>query len=261
MRKRPVVGIEPSVQAPDGKPAQIAMSTEYSSAVYRAGGIPVVLAPPLRGEATADELLDSVDALLYTGGPDFRTERLGLGPTHPAARPGLTAKQDFDVTLARRALERDLPVLGVCYGMQLLGILAGSNLIQHLDAERLSPSVRHIVPSGPVRHDIIAEPGTLVGKALGGAGRLSCCSSHHQAITDPGPGWRVSARADDGVVEAIESVIHRFAVGVQWHPEREDAGTPHEGLFTALVAAVLRDCVTRRRGRPSSAGPGGAPWA
>jgi putative glutamine amidotransferase len=242
MRERPVIGIEPSLRAGDDGPV-LAMSTRYSDAVYAAGGIPVVLAAP-SGPWPAGlpgALLDGVGALVFTGGPDFHAERLGLGPTHPAARPGPAARQDFDAGLARSALLRDIPVLGICYGMQLLAILAGARLLQHLPEDRPDATVAHCDPSGraaTVRHDVIADPASLLGAALGGAGRLPCLSAHHQAVTEPGPGWRVSARDDDGLVEAIESRSHRFAVGVQWHPEREEGQTPHLGLFRALVRAA-----------------------
>jgi anthranilate synthase component 2/putative glutamine amidotransferase len=89
-----------------------------------------------------------------------------------------------------------------------------------------------------VRHDVTPAPGSVVARALGGAGRLACHSAHHQALGEPGPGWRVTARDDDGLVEAIESRNRRFAVGVQWHPEKEDGETPHLGLFRALVEAA-----------------------
>jgi putative glutamine amidotransferase len=200
-----------------------------------------LLAAPLSGEASASELLDDMDALIFTGGPDFHTERLGLGPTHAQARPGLAAKQDFDVTLARHALERDLPLLGICYGMQLLGMVAGSRLFQHLPDDRPGSQVRHLGRPGEprtVRHNVIVKEETLVSKALGTGGRLQCLSAHHQGITPPPGPWQVSATADDGLVEAIESTSHRFAVGVQWHPEREESPTPHHGLFTALVQAA-----------------------
>lgn len=249
-KQRPVVGIESTIRAGGGKPV-LEMSASYSDAIYRAGGTPMLLAAPQSAEVSADDLLDNIDALLFTGGPDFHTDRLGLGRVHPEARPGPAAKQDFDVALAKRALERDMAILGICYGMQLLGILAGARLLQHLPEDRPDARVRHSDRSGQlkvVRHAVTVKPGSLLSKALGCAGSVMCHSAHHQAITAPERGWEVSAQDDDGLVEAIESTGHHFAIGVQWHPEREEPReTPHDGLFRALVEAA--------RDKPSQSQP------
>lgn len=240
-KKRPVVGIEPTIRAA-GEKHLLEMSTSYSDAIYDAGGIPMLLAAPQSAEVSAGDLLDNIDALLFTGGPDFHTERLGLGNVHPKARLGPAAKQDFDIALAKSALERDMAVLGICYGMQLLGILAGARLLQHLPEDCPDARVRHFDHSGElkvVRHAVTVKPGSLVSKALGCEGSLMCHSAHHQAITAPERGWQVSAQDDDGLVEAIESARHHFAIGVQWHPEKEEhKETPHHALFRALVEAA-----------------------
>jgi gamma-glutamyl-gamma-aminobutyrate hydrolase PuuD len=202
----------------------------YSEAVLRAGGIPLVRPPGVDSPALVDDLLGMAGALVIPGGRDLDTERLGLGPVHPRARLTPTALQDADMALAGAALERDLPVLGICYGMQLLGLLGGGSLCQHLDDE----AGAHISPDGTVRHDVRVTPGTRTAAAVGT--ELQVWSAHHQALDSAGPGWLVTAQDPGGLIEAIEHPGHRLAIGVQWHPER--AEPPQDGLFEALVSAA-----------------------
>ncbi|HRV82541.1 MAG TPA: gamma-glutamyl-gamma-aminobutyrate hydrolase family protein, partial [Planctomycetota bacterium] len=117
------------------KKDRLALDMRYSQAIWAAGGIPVPIAP-LGEEGYLDALLDRVTGVLLTGGDDFDMEAMGRGPTHPKACITPLAKQEFDLQLARKVLERDLPVLGVCYGMQLLGLVAGAHLLQHLPEDR-----------------------------------------------------------------------------------------------------------------------------
>jgi putative glutamine amidotransferase len=212
----------------------------YTTAIERAGGWPFVVAYPLADgtQAAVEGLLARADGLLFSGGADFDMARLGRGPTHPAARPVPPRKQDFDFALARAALKAGLPTLGICYGMQLLGLASGGSLLQHLPDDRPG-SQPH---TDKACHGVTLEPGSALF-ALAGTSRLEGISHHHQALGSVGPGWRATAHDDEGLIEGIEHA-HGFAIGVQWHPE-VSAGPGHERLFAGLVAAARAHAARR----------------
>lgn len=222
----------------EGERTEVRLSLRYCAAVERAGGRPFVVAYPLAEEveAAVEELLERADGLLFSGGDDFDTARLGLGPTHPAAKPVPTRKQDFDVRLARRALATGLPTLGICYGMQLLGLVGGGGLHQHLPDDRPGGQPH----SGGVRHAVELGEHTKL-RALAGVARLDVVSRHHQALAAVGPGWQASARDGEGLIEGIEleglECARDFALGVQWHPELSSE-PGHARLFQGLVEAA-----------------------
>jgi putative glutamine amidotransferase len=213
-----------------GERTEVRLSQRYAAAVERAGGLPFVV--PYGSEDGQEELVARADGLLVSGGDDFDAARLGLGPTHPAARPVPRHKQDFDLALVRRALAAGLPVLGICYGMQLLGLSCGAALHQHLPEDR--PGSRP--HGGGVRHAVRLVEGTKL-RALAGVPSLDVVSRHHQALASPGAGWAASAADEEGLIEAIERPDHPFALGVQWHPELAVDPT-EERIFEALVRAA-----------------------
>ena len=227
---RPLIAVNGQLTAGDAPGLKLA--NRYCEAVLAAGGVPLAI-PPVGGPADVRRLLERVDGLLLTGGDDFAMERLGLGPTHPSADPVPAAKQDLDVELARAALELQLPVLGICYGMQLLALVEGGDLFQHLPEDR--PGSRS--HSGSVRHGVAVEPGTKLAGVLG-LEQHEVISRHHQAVSRVGSPWRIAARDDQGLIEAIERDGHPFALGVQWHPELAEAGAADGRLFRALVDAA-----------------------
>ena len=235
-RSTPLVGltglwIEPP--AP-GRTPRVALAHGYADALLRAGALPVVL-PSVGDGAALDGWLDALDGLVFSGGDDFDTERLGLGATHPSADPVPHAKQDWDLALARRALERELPVLGVCYGMQLMGLACGARLLQHLPDDR--PGGRE--HAGGVVHSVRVEAGSKLAGALG-VETVDVVSRHHQALADVAAPFAVCARDDEGLIEGIEHTSHPFAVGVQWHPELSPPGGPMDALLAAFVDAAAR---------------------
>ena len=216
------------------KKERLALDMRYSQAVWLAGGFPVPI-PPLEDAAYREALLDQVDGLVLTGGDDFDTERLGLGPTHPKADVTPQRKQDFDLALTRAALERGLPTLGICYGMQCMGLVGGANLLQHLPDDR--PGTQN--HSGGVEHEVWLEPGSKLASEVG-VESVPVISRHHQALDAVAGPWAVCARDHEGLVEAIEHREHPFAIGVQWHPEASASEGPHGKIFQGLVRAAKR---------------------
>ncbi len=228
--EHPLIGIN-GVATPGDTP-KVSLAYRYADAVLKAGGIPVVLAP-VGGPSDVARVLGELDGLLLSGGDDFDMERLGLGTTHPKAERTPGAKQDFDVLLARAALERRMPVLGICYGMQLLALVEGGSLHQHLPEDR--PGTRE--HRGGAIHGVTLTPQSKLARVVG-RDQLDVVSRHHQGIASIGSGWTVAARDDEGLIEAIERADLPFALGVQWHPELAPEGTPHDRLFRALIGAA-----------------------
>jgi putative glutamine amidotransferase len=236
---RPWIGIVGELaHAGGGERPEVRLSLRYSAAVERAGGLAFVVPYPTSDELVG-ELLERADGLVFSGGDDFDTARLGLGPTHPAARPVPGRKQDFDLALARSALAGGVPVLGICYGMQLLALAEGGTLLQHLPDDRPGAQPH----AGGVQHGVRVLASTKL-RAVVGVPTLDVVSRHHQAVAAVGAGWAVAGVDGEDLIEAIERPGHPFALGVQWHPEL--AGDDAQArLFTALVEAAR----ARARGR------------
>jgi len=239
---RPRIGINGSLETQ--REPKLSLATRYANAILKAGGVPLALVP-VGGPHDIERMLEHVDGLLLSGGDDFDTARLGLGPTHREAVPVPSAKQDWDFALARLAIQRGLPVLGICYGMQLLGLAEGGRILQHLPDDR--PGCQE--HRGKVVHELVIEPGSRLAKLVEER-TLEGVSSHHQALASVGPHWKVSARDREGLIEGIERESHPFALGVQWHPELSPEGSAHDKLFRGLVNAAALAAQKRLYGAP-----------
>jgi putative glutamine amidotransferase len=177
-------------------------------------------------------LLDRLDGLLLSGGSDVNPLSYGAEP-HPQTRPGLIERDQFEIALTLAAIERDMPVLGVCRGMQIFNVALGGTLDQHidnLDVHRHTPGAFH-------DHEVVLEPGSLAARAAG-AERVMVKSHHHQGVGALGEGLIVSGRAaDDDLIEAVELPDPRFALGLLWHPEQEEAEAAPRPLAALIEAA------------------------
>jgi putative glutamine amidotransferase len=196
----------------------------YVRAVEAAGGRALLVPPSMEG---IDETLDALDGLLFSGGSDVDPEIYGQ-QAH-AETDGVVPERDrAEIALLQAALERDMPVLAVCRGSQLLNIARGGDLVQHLPDVVGDEKHKH-TPGVFADHDIDLVSGTRVQQILGDHAPVK--SHHHQGYGQLGEGLREAARADDGTIEAVEDPSRRFALGVLWHPE---AGEDF-ALFEALV--------------------------
>jgi putative glutamine amidotransferase len=228
---RPLIGIPPCLDDcgrwRPGREYQY-IDIAYARAVEAQGGTAVYL--PLQEEVAP--LVKRIDGLLLPGGDDFPPPR--AYPEHVAFEPTPPRQIDFDRRLLAHALESGLPVLAICYGMQLLALHCGGSLLYDIPTDRPEAGP-HRLSEAEGRHALRVEAGTQLAGALGPAPE-PVNSLHHQGVAEPGAGVRVCAVADDGLIEAIEREDARFCVGVQWHPEKM-TGSHRDRLFATFVAA------------------------
>ncbi|MBT3267215.1 gamma-glutamyl-gamma-aminobutyrate hydrolase family protein [Candidatus Poribacteria bacterium] len=208
----------------------------YPYAVRRGGGLPMLL--PTTADADAIRAyIGVIDGLILSGGGDIAPEFMAVEP-----EPGLGAvdpiRDTFELALAREAIDAETPILAICKGIQVLNVATGGRVIQDLDSSR-ADAVQHAqrAPGWHGTHTIDIEPASLLARTVGSL-ELRVNSFHHQANRDAGRGLVVSARAKDGVIEAVEGDGDAFVLGVQFHPESMvDAAEPMAALFRGLVDA------------------------
>jgi putative glutamine amidotransferase len=231
--ERPLIGFNCRYERDAQYPVRdhIGQYVPYHRALLAAGALPVMV-PVLDDRALLSQYLDRLDGFLFTGGRDVPPLAYGQEP-HLETQECDPRRFSCDRLLAQLVLERAMPVLSICMGTQLLNVVYGGTLIQHLET-----SVRHtaIEPGNDSFHPVVLEEDNLLSEILGAA-ELEVNSSHHQAVDKPAPGLRVLARAPDGIVEAVQMTDSDFFLGVQWHPERIFDRPEQRRLMEAFVNA------------------------
>lgn len=219
----------------------------YVTSLQRAGAIGIVLPPDAVVTADPDVLLDHLDALILTGGADIDPATYGAEP-HRETKGTSPQRDRFEIALTQRALERDMPVLGVCRGMQLLNVALGGTVDQHLP-DSVGSELHRTVAGVFGPHEVRLVPGSLVCAAEGSESVIAL-SHHHQGVDRVGDRLRVSGwSVEDDLVEAIELPGQRFALGVVWHPEEDE----NSHMIQAFVDATRPDFVLsgKRRRAPA----------
>ncbi|MGH2945313.1 MAG: gamma-glutamyl-gamma-aminobutyrate hydrolase family protein [Solirubrobacteraceae bacterium] len=215
------------------------LARSYSNAVQRAGGLAVLLPPDPRASDDPGPWLDILDGLILAGGADVDPATYGAEPD-PHTKGTVRERDEFEIALASGAMERDLPLLGICRGMQLMNVARGGTLIQHLPDDVGHEDHRRSLGSWEnADHDVRLAAGSLAERAAGE--RIHATKSHHhQAVDRIGEGFEVTGWATiDDLPETIEDPSLRFALGVQWHPEVD----PASGLIAALVEQARAEAV------------------
>ena len=232
---RPVIGLTLDAEPPGGYSAfpWYALRENYAQAIDKAGGLAMLLP---HEPARAADYLDRLDGVVVTGGAFDIDPALFGAPTRHAKVTTKDKRTQFELALTRGALERDLPLLGICGGQQLLAVALGGSLIQHIPDEVAGALVHEQQnPRDQTSHTVAVTAGTLLHRIVG-APEIAVNSTHHQAVKDAGPQLVVDAVAPDGVIEGIEDPRRRFCLGVQWHPEYRITAAD-AALFDAFLAA------------------------
>jgi gamma-glutamyl-gamma-aminobutyrate hydrolase PuuD len=211
----------------------VACTAAYVDAVSRAGGDPVIVPPVLLDDESASARLSRFDGLLLTGGGDIDPALYGQA-TRPEVAHVNPARDEFEIPLVRAAIDRALPTLCICRGVQVLNVALGGTLHQHISDREDLVAHRNDDGSDGVLHEVRAQPGSRVMKAMG-VERARTFSHHHQALADVGTGLVPVAWAEDGLLEGVE-LDDGWVLGLQWHAEATAAADPtQQAVFDALV--------------------------
>lgn len=234
--RKPIIGIGSDIHRVEGERDRVFAYFNYTSALLRAGAIPVIIPPQPENAA---ELVSELDGILLAGGEDCDPAAYGE-ERHPTVTETMDERrQGNDLSLARVARECGIPTLGICLGMQVMNVAGGGSLMQDIDSQHPTNIEHASIPEDRARHDVIIEKATNLGEILP-AVELNVNSSHHQAIGRVADGLRVTAHAPDGIVEGLEDPRHPFYIGVQWHPEDMAGEGSATALFGAFVEAARR---------------------
>lgn len=229
--RKPVIGITASYS----ETGRISMSPAYVDAIRENGGIGCLLSRPT-DPASIAALCADLDGLLFAGGDDVDPVHYGETISHPSVE--ITPERDvFELALYAEFIKTGKPILGICRGVQLLNVALGGSLHQHIEAHRQSPT-----PGSQPTHAVTLEGGSRLAELAEGAETLMVNSFHHQAVKTAGSGAVITARAEDGTIEALEVPDHPFFVGVQWHPEQFWRTCPAmQRLFAEFIEACCHE--------------------
>jgi putative glutamine amidotransferase len=238
MPAKPLIGLNADFRsAKKDSPAFSFVAAGYYDAIIAAGGIPVIL-PPLDCDESIEQCLDLLSGFVLVGGADLDPRRDGY-MVHPSMRLLDARREDFDRLLMRKLSDRRLPTFGIGAGMQLLNVNEGGTLYFHIPEDLPKALPHKDLLDAQHRHSLEVAPRSLMDRVFG-EGEIRVNSMHHMSIDDVAPGFRVTARCPDGVVEAIESTRGDwFALGVQFHPESESATALDRRIFEEFIDGAV----------------------
>ncbi len=233
MNVKPIIGISANL-----KEQFLSVSTDYIQAITEFGGVPLVI-PNLQEDAI-DRIIQQIDGFLLTGGGDIDPTLFGEEPLQGLGH--ITPERDgFEIAITQKMLKLNKPILGICRGIQILNIAAGGDMYQDLYSQIEKRLLQHTQqsPRWHATHFVHIKKGTLLGDIIQKE-KVKVNSFHHQAVRNIPNEFEVSARASDGIIEAVESKIHSFVMGVQWHPECMTAR--NDPASAAIFKAFIKAC-------------------
>lgn len=242
MSRAPIIGITAGIvseQQDYGQTTRYRVTADYAEAVEAAGGLPIILAPQT---GTVEGVLELVDGLIFSGGADIDPALYGDSEVHPATYDISEQRDSFEIELMNAALARDLPVLCICRGIQVLNVALGGSLVQHIDDQVVDPLTHRQYEAGILgnepSHEVRLDEGSLAS-AVFETHLLPVNSLHHQSLATPADTVRVEGVTSDGVIEAVSVPSCSFVLGLQWHPEMLFKTAPEQlRPFEALVVAA-----------------------